>query len=89
MDTLIKFAGELTLRFFSKTPLFFKIVQIASVVVALILGLPDFLAESGVELPEAWTAITDKVILYVGFVGAFIAQLTVTPETKETLPLKD
>jgi hypothetical protein len=89
MDTLIKFAGELTLRLFSKTPLFFKIVQIASVIVALILGLPDYLAESGVQLPESWTAITDKVILYVGFVGAFIAQLTVTAETKETLPLKD
>jgi hypothetical protein len=89
MDTLIKFAGELTLRLFSKTPLFFKIVQIASVVVALVLGLPDYLAESGVQLPEAWTAITDKIILYVGVVGAFIAQLTVTAETKETLLLKD
>jgi hypothetical protein len=89
MDALLKFFAELSLRFFSKTPWFFKVVQLLSIAVALILGLPQLLADAGVTLPPHIEEITSEVVFYAGIIAAFIAQLTVTTEVKEALPYKD
>lgn len=85
MDKLLLFLAEVLKRFLGETPWFFKVVQIISVAVALILGLPQLLADAGVVLPPHIEEITSKVVFYAGLVAAFIAQLTVTPEVKEKL----
>lgn len=85
----MKFINELLLRLFSDKPWFFKVVQILSVVTALITGLPVWLAESGVVLPDAWQALSSQVVSVAAAVAAFIAQLTVTGEFKVKEGLKD
>ena len=77
------FLNEIILRLFAKTPSFFKWVRNASIFLTLLMGLPAFLQEAGVILPDAWIAISNKVVGYAGIVAAFIAQLTATQEAKE------
>lgn len=85
----MKFINELLLRLFSEKPWFFQVVQVLSVVTALITGLPVWLAESGVVLPEAWQAVSSQVVSVAAAVAAFIAQLTVTGEFKKKQGLRD
>ena len=87
--TLITFVSELITRFFGKTPKFFQYVQLASVIVALITGLPAFLEQSGVVLPAAVGAIASKVVSVASIVAAIIAQLTVTTDVKNKEGLRD
>lgn len=79
----MNFLAELLLRLFGKTPKFFQILQIISVVVAAITGLPEFLNEIGLDLPEAFDVVANKIVSIAAIVAAFIAQLTVTSETKK------
>ena len=83
------FLAELVVRLLGKTPAFFKIVQIISVVIAIITGLPTFLQSAGVDLPDAWDSVVLQVISVAGMVGAFISQLTVTSEEKAMRQIKD
>lgn len=76
------FLSEIILRLFAKTPSFFRWVRNISLVLAVLIGLPAFLQESGIILPEAWMAISNKVVGYATIAAAFIAQLTATPEAK-------
>lgn len=85
----MNFLNELLLRLFSSKPWFFKVVQIISIATALITGLPEWLADSGVILPDAWAAISSKVVSIAATVAAFVAQLTVTSDFKKTEGLKD
>ena len=48
-----------------------------------LMGLPAFFAGGRIVLPDAWIAISNKVVGYAGIVAAFIAQLTATQEAKE------
>lgn len=89
MNSILSFAAELLTRLFGKTPKFFKIVQILSIVVTLLSGLPAYLQESGVILPEYLNAIASKVVAVCGIVATVIAQLTVTTQDKEAKGLKD
>mgnify|MGYP001267613644 CR=1 FL=1 len=77
------FLSEIILRLFAKTPSFFKWVRNISLVLTVLIGLPAFLQESGIVLPEYWAAISNKVVGIATIVAAFIAQLTATPEEKE------
>jgi len=85
----MNFLAELILRLFGKTPQFFKIVQIVSIVVAAITGLPEFLIEIGLDLPEAFDVIANKVVAIAAIVSAFISQLTVTTTVKKEENLPD
>lgn len=85
----MNFLNELLIRLFSSKPWFFKVIQIVSVLTALVTGLPTFLAESGIVLPEAWEAISSKIVSVAAMVAAFVAQLTVTSDTKNKEGLKD
>ena len=69
---------ELLRRLISDTPKIFKSLRNLQIVLALITGLPYFLMENGVVLPEAIQAIASKVVFYASIVGSVIAQLTVT-----------
>lgn len=85
----MNFLNEILLRLFSSKPWFFKVVQGISIATALITGLPEWLSSSGVILPEAWMAISSKVVSIAAAVAAFVAQLTVTSDYKAKEGLKD
>jgi len=83
------FFVELLVRLFSKTPWFFKVVQIISTVALVITGLPHLLVQAGVEIPEAWTGTLSQVVSIASMVAIFLAQLTTTTKVKEVEKLKD
>jgi hypothetical protein len=85
----MNFLAELVLRLFGNTPHFFKIVQIVSIVVAAITGIPEFLIEIGLDLPEAFDVIASKVVAIAAAVAVFISQLTVTTTVKKQENLLD
>jgi len=78
----MNFLNELIIRLFSSKPWFFQVVQIISVATAVVTGLPEFLADSGIHLPAAWEAISSKAVSIAAMVAAFVSQLTVTDKTK-------
>ncbi|HMR88497.1 MAG TPA: hypothetical protein PKD51_10100 [Saprospiraceae bacterium] len=83
------FFVEVLIRLFSKTPWFFKVVQIISTVALLITGLPQLLDQAGVVIPEAWTGTVSQVVSISSIVAIFLAQLTTTTKVKEVEKLKD
>jgi hypothetical protein len=85
----MNFLAELVLRLFGKTPQFFKIVQVVSIVVAAVTGLPEFLNEIGLDLPESFDILANKVVAIAAIVAAFISQLTVTTDTKKQENIPD
>lgn len=85
----MNFLNELIIRLFSSKPWFFQVVQIISVATAVVTGLPEFLADSGIHLPEAWEAISSKAVSIAAMVAAFVAQLTTTSAVKKDANLKD
>lgn len=85
----MNFLNELIIRLFSSKPWFFQVVQIISVATAVVTGLPEFLADSGIHLPEALEAISSKAVSIAAMVAAFVSQLTVTDKTKKENGLKD
>lgn len=86
---MVDFIAELLLRLFGKTPWFFKVIQVLSIVTAIVTGLPEFLLEAGVQLPDAWAAISSKVVSVAALVATFISQLTVTTSVKQKENLPD
>ena len=80
---------ELLVRLFSKTPWFFKVVQIISSIALMITGLPQLLAQAGVEIPEAWTGTVSQVVSIASMVAIFLAQLTTTTQVKTVEKLRD
>jgi len=83
------FIVELLVRLFSKTPWFFRVVQIISTVALLVSGIPQLLAQSGVTIPAAWTGTVSQVVSIASVVSIFLAQLTTTTKVKEVEKLKD
>lgn len=86
---MYQFLAELIVRIFGKTPKFFKTLQLITIVIAIITGLPTFLAEAGVELPEAWNNVVLKIISISSMVSSVIAQLTLTTDDKVIEGIKD
>lgn len=74
----IKFFAELVSRLFSKTPAFFKVIQVISTIVVVVTGLPGLLESIGITLPPALTALESKVVAIAGVVSLFISSLPVT-----------
>ncbi len=86
------FFVELLLRLFSDKPWFFKVIQIASAVIAVVLLGPDLVAAlsgAGVHLPETWLSFIGKAVGVAGVVSIFIAQLTMKSKDKSDQGLKD
>lgn len=77
-NAAVKFLAELVNRLFSKTPTFFKVIQIVSGLTVLIAGLPGFLESLGIPLPAALTLLESKIVAISGIVSFFIASLPVT-----------
>lgn len=83
------FIVELLVRVFSKTPWFFKVVQIISAVALVVSGLPQLLAKSGVSIPDAWTGTVSQIVSIASMVAIFLAQLTTTTKVKAEESLRD
>jgi hypothetical protein len=60
-----------------------KNIRNISIVIALITGLPAFLAENGLDLPDAIDVISNKVVSIAGIIAAIIAQISVPYDTVE------
>lgn len=87
-----EFISQLIIRLFSKTPWFFKVVQILSGVVAAILLFPEWYhayQEGGFTLPDKWEDFMQTIIGYALIAQAFLAQLTVPTDVKKKNDLQD
>ena len=76
-------------RFVSKTPWFIKVIQVISVITALITGLPALFEHMGLNIPEAWSGLYNETVSWAAAVAAFIAQFTDTTETNKNTVIKD
>ena len=77
-NPILSFLTELVVRFRSKSPLFFKIIQWVSVAVTLVTGVPEFLEYLGVtNLPEWATVLQSKVASIAALVAVFLSGLPV------------
>lgn len=83
-NAAVKFLAELVNRLFSKTPWFFKVIQIVSGLTVLVAGLPGFLETIGIPLPAALTLLESKVVAISAIVSLFISSLPVV--TSATTP---
>jgi hypothetical protein len=83
------FFAELILRLFSKTPHFFKVIKIISVILAAITGLPSALMSIGLDLPDVWDNVILKAVSAASVGAFFVAQLTVTTKVKQSENLPD
>lgn len=86
------FFVELLLRLFSDKPWFFKVIQIVSAVIAVVLlgpSLVDALTGAGVSLPQTWLDFVAKAVGVAGVVSIFIAQLTMKTKDKTNSGVKD
>jgi hypothetical protein len=86
---MLDFVRELLIRLFGKTPWFFKVVQVLAVLTAIVTGLPSFLESAGLDLPDSWDSLSNKIVSIAALVGAFVSQLTVTTDVKKREDLPD
>jgi hypothetical protein len=89
-NALTKFVAELALRFFSKKPKFFVIIQVLSVVTGAVAALISYLESSSVELP-VWVASVGNVnVIIASIVALIVAQFTNSdPEVTEKIQSLD
>jgi len=85
-SAVIKYLAELVSRLFSKTPVFFKVIQVLSIVATVVTGLPAILESVGITLPSALTALESKVVAIAGLVSLFISSLPVVTTTPDSTP---
>lgn len=81
VQTVIAFFAELVGRLFSKTPAFFKVIQVISTLLSIVTGLPTVLTSLGIPLPASITGLENTVLSIAGLVGLFISSLPVTTST--------
>lgn len=77
VQTVVAFFAELVGRLFSKTPAFFKVIQVVSTIVAVITGLPTILTSLSITLPSSITGLENNVVAICGLVSLFISSLPV------------
>lgn len=77
-SAIVKYVAELISRLFSKTPAFFKVIQVVSVLVTIVTGLPTILESVGITLPAPFSSLESKVVAIAGLVSLFISSLPVS-----------
>lgn len=78
VNSVVTFFAELVGRLFSKSPAFFKVIQIVSVIVAVVTGLPQILTAANIVLPAAFTSLESTVVSIASLVALFISSLPVS-----------
>lgn len=75
-NNLLLFVQELIQRLFTKSPVFFQIINRISLALILVTGLPGFFEELGINLPDWATVLQNKIIAWSAIVSAIISKLT-------------
>lgn len=83
------FLLEIVKRWGAKTPYFFRVLRWLTVIIAVVTGLPEVIAEAGIDLPDAIDVLANKVVAIAATIGAIISQLTATTEEKTKREIKD
>jgi len=73
----LDFLKELFVRIGKKSPKFFRILQYVLTASCVIAGVPALLQYFQVQLPEAISVLSSKLVSVASFVGLFIASLPV------------
>lgn len=81
MNVVTDFLTQTIKRFLSANPSYFKIVNVILTIVAVVTGLPDFLAQFGIVLPEWASVLSSKTIAIAAIVGRVLTQLTTTDKS--------
>lgn len=79
--TIPSFLTDLVRRFLSKTPTFFKYIQLLGLLATAVVKAPDLLHGMGVNI----STITDPwktIIAVAGLISAFISQLAVSDQAR-------
>lgn len=87
-----EFISQLIIRLFSKTPWFWKVIQIASGSVSGILLIPVWIEAyqgGGFTLPDSWSSALQNIVGYALIAQTFIAQLAVTSDVKKKENIQD
>lgn len=79
-NMLLAFVSEFFQRLFQKSPKFFAILNTISVIVAIVTGLPGFLASVGIHLPDALAVLQNQIVAWAAIVALIIGKLP-TPST--------
>jgi len=75
-NMILKWLGENIQRLFTKSPLFFKIWQIISLILIAISWVPDLLnLIPGISIPDLWNVQITLVVKYASFVALFMSSL--------------
>lgn len=82
-EKMTQLIAEAVKRWGADSPQFFNVIKYVSAIIAVLLGLPAYLQEYGLELPAAWSFFVDKAMFYLGIGAGIVAKLTV--ENKEDL----
>jgi hypothetical protein len=86
---LLRLFLETLQRFMSKTPWFFKVIQVISIVTALVTGLPGLLDHMGLNIPEAWAGFYNQTVTWAAAVAVFVSQLTASTADKKKADIQD
>jgi len=74
-NPLLAYLQELFLRLSTKSPKFFKIIQLVSAIATLVTGLPGLFSELGIKLPDWATVLQSKTIAFATLTALFISKL--------------
>jgi hypothetical protein len=78
-NVIVLFLKENLQRLFTKSPLFFQIWTIISIVLIAITGLPDFVAwlsDGGIIIPALWDEHIMKAVAWASRASLFMSLLT-------------
>lgn len=71
------FLTELVQRLGAKNPKFFNILALVGAIASVITGLPGVLIELGINLPDAWDVLANKIVAWAGIVVIIMSNLAV------------
>ena len=81
MNVVTDFLTEAVKRFFSKNPKFFKVINVILALTIAVTGLPTFLAQFGIVLPEWATVLSSKLVAWCAIAGRILVQFTTTDKS--------
>lgn len=79
---MTKFLRDMLVRFLAKSPKFFVVIQWAGWILAFVVGLPEYLVEQGIDLPQVVDGVIAKVVGWAGVALGLVAKLPVNEEDR-------
>ena len=75
-NPLLAFLQEFFQRLSTKSPKFFRVIQLITAITTIITGLPEFLKMFNIALPQALSALENKTIAIATMTAFLISKLT-------------